>query len=790
MVRKILFGIFLTFSLSATAETEALSDSSRVVDLDEVVVVSQPKEQFRLRQQPLASSVFSGMELQRLNIRDVRDLSQHVPSFVMPSYGSRYTSAMYVRGIGARENQSAVGMYIDNIPIVNKSMFNYHTYGVDRIDVLRGPQGTLYGQNTEGGLVRLYTKSPLYYQGTDLRLGLGSALQRVAEVAHYGRLGSKAGFSLAGFYEGRQGFLRNVTLNDYADGYDEAGARLRLMVQPSSRLTFDLMADFQHVFQNGFAYGELDSRSGCTQQPAVNRQGTYRRNMLTTGLSVKYAGRGFEVNSVTSWQHFDDLMRMDIDYTPRDLLFMTEHQHQNALTEELSVKSVSPSRWQWTFGIYGSRQWLRNTTPVEFLPAMNDQLSAMIERYAYEGMLNAMAQRMGHEAAAAMIARAGGCHIRMDMERVPGDFRMPATNLAAFHESNVRLTERLTATLGLRYDFSRVGIDYLTSGRVFMEENVMGTSIPRFPISLLLNREEQSEFSQLLPKVGLTWRLDSQGSNVYATWSKGYRAGGFNMQMFSDILQSQLSAAAQTARGAIELAFTDEQYEQLRRTISYKPEESWNYETGAHLNLFRHKVQLDLSAYYLQIRNQQLSVFAADYGFGRMMVNAGKSYSCGMEASLRGSALDNRFSWMLSYGYTHAAFKEYTDQEEGADGQVVLIDYKGNKVPFVPEHTMGAAASYRLPVSDPVLHSVDFALDLSGCGCTYWDADNTYSQPFYVVLGSRVSFDMSPVEVSVWARNLTSTRYNTFAFYSSTAHTHLAQRANPFQLGFDVRLHL
>ena len=81
-------------------------------------------------------------------------------SFVMPEYGSRYTSSMYMRGIGSRINSPAVGMYVDNMPIQSKSAFNFHTYDIDRVDVLHGPQGTLYGMNTEGGLIRLYSKNP------------------------------------------------------------------------------------------------------------------------------------------------------------------------------------------------------------------------------------------------------------------------------------------------------------------------------------------------------------------------------------------------------------------------------------------------------------------------------------------------------------------------------------------------------------------------------------------------------------------------------------------------------
>ena len=114
-----------------------------MVDLDEVIVVSQPKDLHLLRQQPLSSSLFGAEELQQLNVRDVRELSAFVPSFAMPIYGSRYTSSMYIRGIGSRVNSPAVGLYVDNIPVVSKSMLNFHAYEVDRIDVLRGPQGTL-----------------------------------------------------------------------------------------------------------------------------------------------------------------------------------------------------------------------------------------------------------------------------------------------------------------------------------------------------------------------------------------------------------------------------------------------------------------------------------------------------------------------------------------------------------------------------------------------------------------------------------------------------------------------
>lgn len=178
-------------------------DTSRVYDIDEVVVIDQPKEAFRLRQQPLSSTSFNGDLIRSLNVQDVRNLSVFVPSFSMPEYGSRYTSSIYMRGIGSRVYSPAVGIYVDGMPILSKSAFNFHTYDIDRIDVLHGPQGTLYGMNTEGGLIRLYSRNPFQYQGTDVKLSIGTKLHRQIEASHYEKLNDKMAFSVAGFYGGQ-----------------------------------------------------------------------------------------------------------------------------------------------------------------------------------------------------------------------------------------------------------------------------------------------------------------------------------------------------------------------------------------------------------------------------------------------------------------------------------------------------------------------------------------------------------------------------------------------------------
>ena len=244
--------------------------------------------------------------------------------------------------------------------------------------------------------------------------------------------------------------------------------------------------------------------------------------------------------------------------------------------------------------------------------------------------------------------------------------------------------------------------------------------------------------------------------------------------------RNELNANRQQAmRRDYDVPHTDEDYDRVNQTIAFKPETSWNYEVGTHLNLFDHRLHFDLSAFYMQVRNQQLSVMAGTYGFGRMMVNAGKSHSCGIEAALKGQAFDGAFDWGVNYGFTRAVFDEYTDGEGDK-----AVNYKDKKVPYVPQHTIAAMADYHLG-------QFTFGLNMNAQGKTYWDNANTYSQKMYFVMGAHCDIDFSKMSISIWGRNLTDTNYNTFAVDNAVTKKkqYFAQRGNPFQCGVDLKFH-
>ena len=776
-------------------DESAVADTSKVVDLDEVVVVAQPKEGFLLRQQPLSSSVFGAKELQQMNVQSLGQLSYYVPSFTMPEYGSRLTSSMYIRGIGSRINNSAVGIYYDHIPLMSKSAFNTHFYMLDRVDVLRGAQGTLYGANTEGGIVRIYSKNPMSYQGTDVNIGVGTHFTRKAEVAHYQRLGDELAFMVAAFYNGQDGFFKNSNLNEYNDKMNEAGAKVRLMWKPQTRLTLDLTSDYQYTNQNGFPYGLYDVENDETADPSTTFMNDYRRQMVNTGLTVSYDFDNYLLTSTTSHQYLWDRMNMDQDYVAADYMSLQQVQKMNAVTEEVVLRTNNASRWQHTSGLFGSYQWLRTDAPVGFGDAITGPIGKAIENAMKNAMVQAMmgrflGQGMTAEQAKAMAQQTvDKMGVTMSAEMaVPGTYRTPALSLAAFHESNILLSDNLKLTLGLRYNIDKVKIDYDALAYMNMTGGT-SNAVATYHLTSHVADSRHHTYTQLLPKVGLTYSFNENLGNVYALVSKGYRAGGYNVQMFSDILRTDLNNHQQDAmKGDYDVTHSDQDYDNIVETIAYKPEESWNYEAGFHLNLFNNKVKADASFFFTQLQDQQLSVMIPNSGYGRMTVNAGKSHSCGVELALRGQAFDDRLSWGATYSFTRAVFEDYTDSLKTATGYEE-VSYKDKYVPFIPMHQFSANADYRFDVRNAFLKSVVLGVNAKGQGKTYWEADNELCQKFYATLGAHLALDMNRVVVDFWGRNLTNTNYNTFLVNSQLTNQNFAQRGLPLQVGVDVKMH-
>ena len=149
------------------------------------VTVTAIKQSADLRTQATASTVISRYDVERGDITGARAASGLVPNLYIPDYGSRMTSTIYVRGIGARIDQPAVGLNVDNVPVLCKENYDFDLLDISRIEVMRGPQSTLYGRNTMGGVINVYTLSPMSYQGTRLMGEYSSGNSYRAGASHY-----------------------------------------------------------------------------------------------------------------------------------------------------------------------------------------------------------------------------------------------------------------------------------------------------------------------------------------------------------------------------------------------------------------------------------------------------------------------------------------------------------------------------------------------------------------------------------------------------------------------------
>lgn len=445
-------------------ELDSISKSS--ILLDEVVVKSFKQDKtFRLA--PVSASVVTSRDIADNQIMGIKDFSAFIPNLFIPDYGSKLTAPVYIRGIGSRINSPSVGLYVDDMPYFEKSAFDFDFFEVDRVEVLRGPQGTLYGRNTMGGIINVYTKSPRKYQGTNIHLSQSNYMNLNHSVSHYGKVNDKMGYSVSGNYSHSDGYFTNTFNDKKVDYLDAASARVRLEWELNPRWQMNLISTIDYLDQGGYPYAEYDAEKKKFGEINYNDPSSYRRTMGTSGLNLKYEGEGFTLNSQSSFQYLSDRQAIDQDFTPLRKTFVIQEETQHMFSEEINIKSKNESRYQWLFGTFAFHQ--------------------SIDRWV--NINEGLDQRW---------------------------YDMPTYGVALYHQSvwNDLLLNGLSLTLGLRYDYEKAECDFT---RHLMKGSVLEESGFDNPL----------EFSQLNPKAALQYTFLSE-QMLYASVTRGYKTGGFN----------------------------------------------------------------------------------------------------------------------------------------------------------------------------------------------------------------------------------------------------------------------
>lgn len=721
----------------AAQETFA-SDTTLALQEVSVTAIKQSPDVDRL---PVASTIIGARQVERQGVVAMKNMSELAPNFFVPDYGSRMTSTIYVRGIGARIDQPVVGLNVDNVPFLNKDNYDFDLPDIERIEILRGPQSTLYGRNTMGGQINIYTLSPLRYQGVRALLEYGTGNTLKAGVSWYDRLLPQLGMSLSGYYTMTDGFYENE-FNGADCGAEKQGTlRWKTQWRVSDRLTAENVASLSLSRQSGYPYASIDT-------DIINYNDTcfYRRTAITDGLTVKWTGRHFTLSSISSFQYIDDNMTLDQDFLPLQYFTLTQKRKEWALTQDVVARGAHGD-YAWITGAFGFYKKSDMSAPVTFKDYGIEQL---IEKNRNEA--NSTYPIKWDE----------------DMFVLGSDFVNPVWGVAMYHESSYKLG-RFTVTGGLRLDYEHTSLDFnshCNTGYTVYDCTVTpALDVPyrQTPVVIDDYGHLDDDFVELLPKLTLSYDAGN-GSSVYASVSKGYKTGGYNTQMFSDVLQQRIM-------GMMGLGM---KYD-VDDVVSYRPEKSINYELGAHLRSRNGRLKADVAAFYIDCRDQQLTVFPEGTTTGRIMANAGKTRSYGIELSMS-YRHDERWSFNASYGYTDAGFVDFDNGKQ---------DYSGCRIPYAPSNTMYVSAICSLPVGVSWLDRVSVMADCHGVGDIYWDEANEVRQPFYALLGASVRLEHERYSVDFWGENLTDTDYKTF-YFVSIGHG-FYQKGKPLRVGVTLR---
>lgn len=705
------------------------------------VTVTSIKQARSLLRQPVTVTTIGQRELERFNVSAMKGVSEIAPNFFMPEYGSRMTSSVYVRGIGARIDQPAIGLNIDNVPYLNKDAYDFDMMDIQRIEVLRGPQSTLYGRNTIAGLINITTLSPLYYQGLRAVAEAATANNYRAGLSYYGLLSESLGMSVSATGGYRGGYFTNLYDGSKADRERTWAGRWKTAWRPKSNLLVENVASVGHAYQTGYpyAYGETDKIE-------YNDPCYYKRTTFTDGLTVNWANSYFTLSSITGFQYLDDDLVLDQDFLPESYFTLRQRQHDRNITQDIVMRGNAGS-YGWLAGVFGFYKYANINAPVTF---KEDGIENLILKGVNSQLPPTM--RLGWDS---------------DRLLLGSDFELPVKGVALYHQSSYDI-DNFTFALGLRFDYEHTAMTYHslceTSCTMWSLRNpqapvAMGTT----KVSINDRARLSQHFTQLLPKVSVTYHLPH--SALFFSVAKGYKAGGFNTQMFSDFLQQRL----------MEELGRPVDYD-VDKMVKYRPEVSWNYELGGHFSVDQGRVYSSFALFLIECRDQQLTMFPEGTTTGRVMANAGRTRSTGGEFTLNYNPTE-RWRFNLAYGYTHATFRKFSDGRE---------DYRGNHVPYAPSNTLFLAASYRQPLRSSFFKALTLTADMRGTGSIYWDEANLHRQPFYTEFGADLRLELPFGSLDVWGKNLADKKFSTFRYESMS--NSFFQRGLPARGGVTLRL--
>ena len=705
--------------------------------LGEVVVTAQRRSE-DIQKVPISIQAFSAKQIQDLGIKSSTDLGQITPNvdIALPA-GAGNQPIIAIRGIGLNDydtnNAGPNGVYVDEVYLSSPASQTFQTFDLERVEVLKGPQGTLYGRNTSGGAINFITAKPTDTFAARLHVEYSSFKSFNVEGAVGGPLAPHLDARIAFVKNNSDGYMHNALTGGRENGTDNGAARLQLQWKPTDRLTLLWNLHGGYVDNRPTEYrhiGDLDpatlgdaTPTQCSVSAAYGGQctdlfgygtpanfygGSYNRQQhlkvhsLGSYLRGDYASGPLTLTSITAFEHNDKIHPEDSDASPNQLLEINFGVRANTFSQELRANYKS-ERLNWVGGLYFLHENLVQNQPIFILLGGDTVFGA-------PGALDGVAFQA------------------FDVNR-------QVTNAyAIYSQADYALTDKLKLVAGGRY--TRETKSFAYNGTVQFQQGGQGNFGPPTPTANSRQNLSDGAFSW---RVGLNYNL-TPDVLAYASIATGFKSGDFN--------GSFLSLAPE---------------EIARQLQPVAPEKVTAYEVGLKGVFLDRRLIVDVAAFYNNYRNLQVFELVPPVLQGGLPVNvldnAQKAHTEGFDIQLIAKP---------TTGLTLSAQVGILDTKLDtflASKSTVQTDYSGNQLPLSPHASAAFIADYKLPLG---ANAIDLQFSATYKSHQFFDVSNDRytTQDGYWLENARIAYQLKNDhwEIAGYVRNLSGKQYLLDAF--------------------------
>ena len=625
----------------------------------EEVIVTATKRAESLQDIPVTVNALTESTIQEAGVTDIGDVAALVPSLTVSQNINPFSAAIRIRGFGTSQNdpslEASVAFILDGVYMGSSGLGMSDLTDIERIEVLQGPQGTLYGKNSNAGVVSVTTKSP----NTEETEGFVEATLGDYSLQRYvgflsGPISESLGYSLSGSWHEADGWMESDTGEDL-NGVEDWNVRGKLLWVPSDELSVQLTAShverdtsccaadaiqtdavFDQLALRGLAIPENDA---FDFKNSVNVDSTFDLESDMVNVKLDYEFDTATFTSISAWSDYEYTASTDVDRSELEVLALVDDKYTGELySQELRLSSELDGPLQYMVGGFFAYE--------ERTRGGEDQGNVLIGQDA----LPVGSVQTGLGPVFAALVQPG--------DTVFFDSKWETSTLAAFGQMTYNFAESWSTTLGLRYTTEEKEADLFTAP--FSTAPTFGTGnsfveLGFAPIDKTFNRNS-ADFTGL---ANLTW-FATEDIMVFTSVSTGAKSGGFN------------GVAGQGA------------------PREFEDEDTINYELGVKSELFERRLQLNITAFLTEFSELQFLAQNPN-GVGTFVSNAAEGTSAGVDLSF--TALP--FDFLILSGGLQYLDAEYTDGE---------LEEQEFEVPYAPEWSGNLAATLLLPVAEGVAY--------------------------------------------------------------------------------------